>query len=60
MSGHTLRKIDDARHQLLRGGRYDWLETYSRTELAAMEAVAEDADRMVWDCLTKLDRLRES
>lgn len=59
MRGITLRKIDEARHQLLRGASYEWLETYSRTELAAMAAVAEEADRMVRDCLAKLDEFRE-
>ena len=59
MTGRTVREIAEARDNLVRGASYDWLESYARSELTALAAVAEEVDSMVRDCLAKLDELRE-
>jgi hypothetical protein len=59
MTGRTLRELAEAKDHLMRGARYDWLESYANSELGTLAMIAEDADRMVRDCLAKLDELRE-
>lgn len=44
----------------MRAARYNWVERYVNTELAALTLIAEDADRLVRECIQKLDELREA
>ncbi len=52
-------KLAEAEEQLMRAARYDWVESYVKNEFGALTMIAEDADRMVRECIEKLDELRE-